>query len=87
MGIDEEFLDGYQCMYAAMIGSPLQGHQTHGDLDYGDLVLDAPGTRWAGDSELGSGDYNAPDYFDSEVQRRRGGCTTGSGQRVKTLFW
>jgi Heparinase II/III-like protein len=53
-------------LYAAMKGSPLQGHQTHGDLDCGDFVLDALGTRWAG--ELGSGDYNAPNYFDSEAQ-------------------
>jgi hypothetical protein len=53
-------------LYVAMKGSPLQGHQTHGDLDCGDFVLDALGTRWAG--ELGSGDYRAPDYFDSEAQ-------------------
>ena len=53
-------------LYAAMKGSPLVGHQTHGDLDCGDFVLDALGTHWAG--ELGSGDYNAPDYFDSEAQ-------------------
>ena len=53
-------------LYAAMKGSPLQGHQPHGDLDCGNFVLDALGTRWAG--ELGSGDYNALDYFDSETQ-------------------
>ena len=53
-------------LYVAMKGSPLQGHQTHGDLDCGDFVLDALGTRWAG--ELGSGDYNALNYFDSEAQ-------------------
>ena len=51
---------------AAMKGSPLVGHQTHGDLDCGDFVLDALGTHWAG--ELGSGGYNVPDYFDSEAQ-------------------
>ena len=51
---------------AAMKGSPLVGHQTHGDLDCGDFVLDALGTPWAG--ELGSGDYNVLDYFDSEAQ-------------------
>ncbi|KAF7314345.1 hypothetical protein MKEN_00907100 [Mycena kentingensis (nom. inval.)] len=38
-------------------------HQTHNDLDTGDFVLDAMGTRWAG--ELGSGDYNSPDYFNN----------------------
>ncbi len=53
-------------LYVAMKGSRLQGHQTHGDLDCGDFVLDALGTRWAG--ELGSGDYLATGYFDSEAQ-------------------
>jgi len=42
------------------------GHQNHNDLDCGDFVLDALGTRWAG--ELGSGDYNAPNYFVGELQ-------------------
>ena len=42
------------------------GHQTHGDLDAGDFVIDAMGVRWAG--ELGSGDYDADGYFDSEAQ-------------------
>jgi hypothetical protein len=41
-------------------------HQTHNDLDAGDFVLDALGTRWAG--ELGSGDYNSPDYFSNDTQ-------------------
>jgi len=44
----------------------LQGHQTHNDLDCGDFVLDALGTRWAG--ELGSADYNSPNYFLSDAQ-------------------
>ena len=53
-------------LFVAIKGGTLQGHQTHGDLDCGDFVLDALGTRWAG--ELGSGDYNAEGYFDSEAQ-------------------
>ncbi|KAG2014283.1 heparinase II/III family protein [Coprinopsis cinerea AmutBmut pab1-1] len=43
-----------------------QGHQTHNDLDVGTFVIDALGTRWAG--ELGSGDYLSADYFSSEAQ-------------------
>jgi hypothetical protein len=53
-------------LYVAIKGGALQGHQTHGDLDCGDFVLDALGTRWAG--ELGSGDYLSAGYFDSELQ-------------------
>jgi hypothetical protein len=53
-------------LYVAMKASVLQGHQAHGDLDCGDFVLDALGTRWAG--ELGSGDYLSTGYFDSEAQ-------------------
>ncbi|KAH9984633.1 chondroitin AC/alginate lyase [Russula compacta] len=53
-------------LYVAMKAGTLQGHQTHGDLDCGDFVLDAMGQRWAGD--LGSGDYLATGYFDSELQ-------------------
>lgn len=53
-------------MYVAMKAGKNQGHQTHNDLDVGDFVLDAMGTRWAG--ELGSGDYLSPDYFTSEAQ-------------------
>lgn len=52
--------------YWAMKASALQGHQTHGDLDVGDFVIDAMGQRWAGD--LGSDQYNAADYFLSEGQ-------------------
>jgi hypothetical protein len=43
-----------------------QGHETHNDLDAGDFVLDALGTRWAG--EFGSADYNSPAYFSSDAQ-------------------
>ncbi|KAF7784641.1 CAZyme family PL35 [Agaricus bisporus var. burnettii] len=41
-------------------------HQTHNDLDCGDFVMDALGTRWFGD--LGSADYRSPDYFSSGDQ-------------------
>jgi hypothetical protein len=53
-------------LYVAMKAGKLQGHQTHGDLDCGDFVLDALGQRWAG--EFGSGDYLSTGYFDSENQ-------------------
>lgn len=53
-------------VYVAMKAGKALGHQTHGDLDQGDFVLDAMGQRWAG--ELGSGDYLSPDYFTSELQ-------------------
>lgn len=53
-------------LYVAVKAGNLTGHETHGDLDVGDFVLDALGTRWAG--ELGSGDYNSPNYFLSEAQ-------------------
>ncbi|KAF8273882.1 chondroitin AC/alginate lyase [Lactarius quietus] len=53
-------------LYVAIKAGTLQGHQTHNDLDCGDFVLDAMGTRWAG--ELGSGDYNSQDYFTSDAQ-------------------
>ncbi|KAI9513057.1 chondroitin AC/alginate lyase [Russula earlei] len=53
-------------LYVAMKAGTLMGHLTHGDLDCGDFVLDALGTRFAG--ELGSGDYNAPGYFAAETQ-------------------
>lgn len=55
-----------QALYVAMKAGTLQGHQTHNDLDCGDFVLDALGTRWAG--ELGSGDYNAAGYFSTDAQ-------------------
>ncbi|KAF8528268.1 heparinase II/III family protein [Gautieria morchelliformis] len=53
-------------VYVAMKAGKSIGHQTHGDLDQGDFVLDAMGQRWAG--ELGSGDYLSTGYFSSETQ-------------------
>lgn len=53
-------------LYVAMKAGRNQGHQTHNDLDCGDFVIDALGTRWAG--ELGSGDYLSEGYFSSEAQ-------------------
>jgi hypothetical protein len=53
-------------LFVAMKAGKNQGHQTHGDLDAGDFVLDAMGARWAG--ELGSGDYRSFQYFQSETQ-------------------
>lgn len=53
-------------LYVAIKAGTLQGHQTHNDLDCGDFVLDALGTRWAG--ELGSGDYLSEGYFSNDTQ-------------------
>lgn len=53
-------------VYVAIKAGTLQDHQTHNDLDCGDFVLDALGTRWAG--ELGSGDYLSPNYFSNDTQ-------------------
>ncbi|KAK0208173.1 chondroitin AC/alginate lyase [Desarmillaria ectypa] len=53
-------------LYVAMKAGKNQGHQTHNDLDVGDFVLDALGTRWAG--ELGSGDYRSTNYFSNDTQ-------------------
>ncbi|KAJ8468389.1 hypothetical protein ONZ51_g9670 [Trametes cubensis] len=53
-------------LYVAMKFGKNQGHQTHNDLDVGDFVLDALGTRWAG--ELGSGDYRSENYFSNDTQ-------------------
>ncbi|KAK0559775.1 hypothetical protein OC844_004176 [Tilletia horrida] len=52
--------------YVGVKASNATGHQTHGDLDAGDFVIDALGTRWAG--EYGSGDYLSAGYFSSEAQ-------------------
>ncbi|KZO90230.1 hypothetical protein CALVIDRAFT_490810 [Calocera viscosa TUFC12733] len=52
--------------YVAMKSGNHTGHQTHGDLDGGDFVLDFMGQRFAG--ELGSGDYLSTGYFSSEGQ-------------------
>jgi hypothetical protein len=56
-------LDG---SYWAMKSGELTGHQTHGDLDIGDFVVDAMGDRFFG--ELGSAQYLSPGYFLSETQ-------------------
>jgi len=53
-------------LYLAIKAGTGQGHQTHNDLDAGDFVLDAIGTRWAG--ELGSADYRSHDYFSNDTQ-------------------
>lgn len=50
--------------YVAMKASNATLHQTHGDLDAGDFVIDSLGTRWAG--EYGSDNYLSKDYFASE---------------------
>ena len=55
-----------QALYVAVKAGRNQGHQTHNDLDCGDFVIDALGTRWAG--ELGSGDYLSEGYFSSDAQ-------------------
>ncbi|TCD65659.1 hypothetical protein EIP91_002332 [Steccherinum ochraceum] len=52
--------------FIAMKAGKLQNHQTHNDLDLGDWVMDAMGARWFG--ELGSGDYNSEQYFNSDAQ-------------------
>jgi hypothetical protein len=53
-------------LFVAVKAGTLTGHQTHNDLDVGDFVIDALGTRWAG--ELGDGDYLATGYFVSDLQ-------------------
>lgn len=53
-------------LFVAIKAGRNQGHETHNDLDAGDFVLDALGTRWAG--EFGSGDYNSPNYFSNDLQ-------------------
>ncbi|KAF8917660.1 chondroitin AC/alginate lyase [Mucidula mucida] len=53
-------------LFVAMKAGKNQGLQTHNDLDCGDFVLDALGTRWAG--EYGSGDYRSTDYFSNDTQ-------------------
>ncbi|KAI0719986.1 chondroitin AC/alginate lyase [Cerioporus squamosus] len=62
----DHLMDGRDALYVAIKAGQLQNHQTHNDLDCGDFVLDAMGTRWAG--ELGSGDYLSPGYFSSDAQ-------------------
>jgi len=53
-------------MYITLKAGALQGHQTHGDLDAGDFVLDAMGQRFIG--EHGSDNYLNPNYFSNETQ-------------------
>ncbi|EIW64257.1 uncharacterized protein TRAVEDRAFT_68108 [Trametes versicolor FP-101664 SS1] len=53
-------------LYVGMKFGKNQGHQTHNDLDVGDFVIDALGTRWGGD--LGSGDYRSEGYFSNDTQ-------------------
>jgi len=53
-------------LYIGVKAGKLVGHQTHGDLDCGDFVLDAMGHRWAG--EFGSGNYLSDAFFSNETQ-------------------
>ncbi|TIB34567.1 hypothetical protein E3P84_01741 [Wallemia ichthyophaga] len=53
-------------LFAAIKAGNTSGHQTHGDLDVGDFVIDALGQRWAG--ELGAANYLGENYFNSEAQ-------------------
>ncbi|KIO20697.1 hypothetical protein M407DRAFT_29688 [Tulasnella calospora MUT 4182] len=72
----EDAADSWACMrtswtdingwYVAMKAGAPTGHDSHGNLDGGDFVIDFAGMRWAG--ELGSGDYIADGYFTSEAQ-------------------
>lgn len=55
-----------KALYIAMKAGTLRNHLSHNDLDCGDFVMDALGTRWAG--ELGSGDYLASNYFGGDAQ-------------------
>ncbi|CAD6578568.1 MAG: hypothetical protein CYPHOPRED_000622 [Cyphobasidiales sp. Tagirdzhanova-0007] len=54
-----------QGIYAAMKAGNLTGHQTHGDLDAGDFVLEALGQRWAG--QLCQDNYLSTGYFSGEA--------------------
>jgi len=51
-------------LFASIKSGNLIGHQTHGDLDAGDLTLDAMGERWVG--QLCQNDYLGTGYFSSE---------------------
>ncbi|KAH7382530.1 chondroitin AC/alginate lyase [Phaeosphaeria sp. MPI-PUGE-AT-0046c] len=51
-------------LFVAMKAGQLSGHQTHGNLDAGDFVLEAMGEKWA--VELCHEDYESPGYFSSE---------------------
>ena len=54
--------------YVAMKASILTGHQSHGDLDVGDFVIDAMGTRWAG--EFGNANYLSSNYVSMNHWKR-----------------
>ncbi|CAD6911655.1 unnamed protein product [Tilletia controversa] len=56
----------FEGTYVAIKSSNATGHQSHGDLDAGNFVIDAMGTRWAG--EYGNADYLSEGYFSSEKQ-------------------
>jgi hypothetical protein len=53
-------------LFVGIKAGTLQNHQTHNDLDVGDFVIDALGTRWAG--ELGDGNYLSTGYFSNDTQ-------------------
>ncbi|KAJ7042405.1 chondroitin AC/alginate lyase [Mycena alexandri] len=80
-------------LYVAMKAGMNQGHQTHNDLDVGDFVLDALGTRWAG--ELGSADYLSPNYFSNDTPTvkhdssgtKQGASTVLDVSSDSTAFW
>lgn len=52
--------------FVAIKAGKNQGRQTHNDLDVGDFVVDALGTRWVG--EFGSANYLSPGYFSNDTQ-------------------
>lgn len=51
-------------IFIGMKGGKMSGHESHGNLDAGDFVLDALGERWAG--ELCQDDYLSEGYFSGE---------------------
>lgn len=52
--------------FVAIKAGKNQGRQTHNDLDVGDFIIDALGTRWVG--EFGSANYLSPGYFSNDTQ-------------------
>jgi hypothetical protein len=54
-------------LFVAIKAGTNQQHQTHNDLDVGDFIIDALGTRWAG--EFGSANYLSPNYFSNDTQQ------------------
>jgi hypothetical protein len=53
-------------LYMTLKAGALENHQTHGDLDCGDFVIDALGQRFIG--EHGSDNYLNTNYFSNETQ-------------------